>query len=189
MRFFQKWSMGAEKTCTLCTHPWFSSVYWSHSCRHPVHVCVALPISCVEACLSADYQHLQFFLWGELWLLEPAQPTWEWQARVPENEHPQPMLPHSSRRIILSTYLPPTPRVLQQDRFPLAHSDSLPNNTPLIGCLFSFYYSPTLLGVSWGSLPNKLLVHLSLSQRLIRRKPKLRNLPDFLFIFIILLFF
>lgn len=48
---FQKSSMGAEKNirdkgiCILCTHSWFSSVYWSHSCRRPVHVHAALPIS------------------------------------------------------------------------------------------------------------------------------------------------
>lgn len=100
MSFFSEVIYGSWKNirdkdmCTLCTHPWFSSVYWSCSCGHPVHVHVALPVSCVVAWLSADCQHLQFFPWGELWSLEPALPTREWQARVPENKHPQPMLPH-----------------------------------------------------------------------------------------------
>lgn len=89
-----------------CTHPWFPSVYWSHSCRRPVHVHAALPSS-LRPGLTFSWVPAP----GAFALVTGACSAHMWKKgqKCQRINTPHPMLPHSPGGITLSICSPPPP--------------------------------------------------------------------------------
>ena len=104
-------------------------------------------------------------------LVPGALPTWDRQARAPENHHLYPAL-HTPQEVRLSTWSPLPPGFHRG--IPLTHTGL--DNAPLMGWLSCSHPSPPLLGFPGAaSQINDWCFHLCL--RLILREPKLRNSP------------